>query len=105
MSKLVYTCDLVFAAIRADGTTWINLITGQIVVTDKVLAWLVHIMAVWQFLSSKERRSGFAAIVRAMALSNFNGVISQVIVNDVGQVLTEGEEAKHLTIVVQELFL
>jgi hypothetical protein len=40
-----------------------------------------------------------------MALSNFNGVISQVIVNDVRQVLTEGEEAKHLTIVVQELFL
>jgi hypothetical protein len=62
-------------------------------------------MAVWQFLSSKERKSGFVAIVWAVVLSNFNDVISQVVVNDVGQVLTEGEQAKHLTIVVQELFL
>jgi hypothetical protein len=38
-------------------------------------------------------------------LIDFNCVIGQVIVNDVRQVLTEGEEAEHLTIVVQELLL
>ena len=105
MSKLVYSRDLIFAAESTDGTTWVDLVTSQVVVANEVLAWLIHVEAVWQFLTTEEARGGFAAIVGAVRLIDFNCVIGQVIVNDVRQVLTEGEEAEHLTIVVQELLL
>ena len=105
LSKLVYSRDLIFAAESTDGTTWVDLVTSQVVVANEVLAWLIHVEAVWQFLTTEEARGGFAAIVGAVRLIDFNCVIGQVIVNDVRQVLTEGEEAEHLTIVVQELLL
>ena len=105
LSKLVHSRDLIFAAESTDGTTWVDLVTSQVVVTDEVLAWLIHVEAVGQFLATKEARGGFAAIVGAVTLIDFNCVIGQVIVNDVRQILTEGEEAEHLTIVVQELLL
>ncbi len=40
-----------------------------------------------------------------MNFANFNSVISQVIMNYEGQVLSFGEEAQHLAIVVEELLL
>lgn len=62
-SGLIHTFNLEDAAESIDVTCWCDLIAGQVVVANEGLSWLVHIEAVWKFLSTEEEGESVAAIV------------------------------------------
>ena len=105
LSEGIDAIDHVDAPVGVDVRGWCDLIAGQIVVTDEVLAWLVHIEAVWQLLAAKKNGEGVTSVVGVVALANLERVIGQVVVHHVGQVVAGREEAEHAAVVVQELFL
>ena len=82
-----------------------DLISGQVVVTNEALAWLVDIETVGELLTTEEEGEGISAVIGAVALTDFKCVISEIVVNHVIQVISRGEEAQHAAIVVQELLL
>jgi len=105
LSEFIDASDLVDSAEGVDDTSWVDLIAGEVVITNEVLAWLVHIESVWKFLSSQKEGEGVTSIIWAVGLSDFDGIIGQVVVEDVWQVLADSEESEHLSILVQELLL
>lgn len=105
LSVLIDSRDTEDATKSVDGTTGADLITGQVVIANKVLSGLVHSVVVRQFLSSQQEREGVTTVVRVVNLSNFNGVVSKVVVHNERQVFALCVEAEDLTIVVQELLL
>ena len=88
-----------------DDTSWVDFIASKVVVSDEVLAWLIDIKSVWKLLSSQEESKGISSIVWSVRLSDLNGVIGQVVVENVRKVFADGEESQHLSILVQELLL
>ena len=82
-----------------------DLISGQVVVTNEALAWLVHIETVGELLTTEKEGEGISAVIGAVALTDFKCVISEIVVNHVIQVISRGEEAQHAAIVVKELLL
>ena len=104
-SELIDTLDDVGSAVGADVARWSDLVGGQVVVADEVLAWLVHIEALWKSLSPEEESEGIAAVVWMVDLTDLEGIISKVVVDDVLEVIALAEEAEHLTVVVKELLL
>ena len=105
LGERVDTVDHVDAAVGVNVRGGSDLIAGQVIVTNEVLAWLVHIEAVWQLLAAKEYGEGITTVVRVMALTDLERVVGQVVVHHVWQVVAGGEEAENAAIVVQELFL
>ena len=101
----VDTLDLISASVGVDVRVGRNLVAGQVVVTDEVLAWLVNVHAVGELLSAEEDSEAISAVVRAVAFTDFESIIGQVVVHDVWQVLAFCEESQYLAIVVKELFL
>lgn len=82
-----------------------NLITGQVVVADKALSWLVNIKTIWELLSTKEHSKSVSTVIGEMAITDFEGVIGQVVVDDVGKIITGRKEAEDLAVIIQELLL
>ena len=97
--------DHVDAPVGVNVRRGCDLVAGQIVVTDEVLAWLVHIEAIWQLLAAQKNGKGVTSVVRVVALANLERVIGQVVVHHVGQLVAGREEAENATVVVHELFL
>lgn len=105
LSEGIDAIDHVDAPVGVNVRGGCDLIAGQIVVTDEVLAWLVHIEAIWQLLAAKKNGEGVTSVVRVVALTNLERVVSQVVVHHVGQLVARREETENATVVVQELFL
>ena len=105
LSEGIDSVDHVDAPVSVDVRGGCDFIAGQIVVTNEVLTWLVYIEAIWQLLAAKQNRKGVTTVVRVVALTNFESVISQVVVYHIRQVIASGEEAENATVVVQELLL
>lgn len=105
LCELVDALDGEDSAVGVNVAGWGDLIGSQVVVTDEVLAWLVHVEAVWKLLSAEEEGEGVTAVVWMVHLANFEGVIGQVVVDGVLELITLTEEAEDLTIVVEELLL
>ena len=53
LSVLVDTLDVEEAAISIDGATGLNFVAGKVVVSNKVLSWLVHVDSVGKLLSAE----------------------------------------------------
>lgn len=105
LGEVVNAADFVCSAESENAAAWVDFIASQVVVADEVLAWLVHVKAVWQLLSSQKKRKRVASVIRSVGLSDLNGVVGQVVVHDEGQVFTDRKEAQDLTVVVEELLL
>ena len=105
LSGSVDTFNFEDAAESVNIASWCDLITGQVVVANEGLSWLVHIKAVWKLLSTEEKGESIATIVGVMDLTDLNGVIGQVVVYYEWQVATASKETKHMAIVIQELLL
>ena len=105
LCERVDTVDNVDATVGIDVGGWGDLVAGQVVVADESLAGLVDVVAVWESRSTEEDSEGISTVVRVVALTDFEGVISQVVVDGVWEVLACGKEAENLTIFVQELLL
>ena len=82
-----------------------DLVSGQVIVTNEALAWLVDIEAVGELLTTEEKSKSISAVIGAVALTDFKCIISEIIVNHVIQVICCGEEAQHAAIIVEELLL
>jgi len=89
---LVDSLNFEDAAKGVDVTVWSDLIAGKVVVTNESLSWLVNIEAVWELLSAEEKSEGVTTVVRVMNFTDFNSVISQVVVDNVRKVLAAGKE-------------
>ena len=105
LCERVDTVDNVDATVGIDVGGWGDLVAGQVVVADESLAGLVDVVAVWESRSTEEDSEGVSTVVRVVALTDFEGVVSQVVVDGVWEVLAGGKEAENLTIFVQELLL
>ena len=101
----VDTADHVDAAVGVDVGGWGDLVASQVVVTDEVLAWLVDIETVWELLSAEEHGESISSVIGVVALTDLEGVIGEIVVDDVGEIVLGGEETEDATIVVQELLL
>jgi len=97
--------DFKDAAESIDVAFWGDFVTGEVVVANEGLSWLVNIEAVWKLLSAEEQGKGVAAIVRVVNLADLDSVVGQVVVDNVWEVLATGEEAEDTSVVVEELLL
>ena len=86
----VDTVDHVDAAVGVDVGGWGDLVASQVVVTDEVLTWLIHIKSVWQFLSSQQNCKSVSSIIGIMALTDLKGIVSKVVMYDIWQLLAGG---------------
>jgi hypothetical protein len=68
------------------------------------LSWLVQGELLWKFLSSEHHGKWISARVGVVDLFDLDGIISQVVVHNVGHV-TEYEEFEHFAVVLKELLL
>lgn len=104
-SCLIDTLNHKDAAKSVDVAGWSDLITGQVVVTNEGLTWLVDIKAVWKFLSTEEQGECIATIVGVVDFTDFDSIVGQVVMYHEWEVVALCEEAKYAAIVIQELLL
>ncbi len=88
-----------------NSPTGLDLIIGQVVVAHEQEAWLRDLEVIRQLPSLEEEGEVVSPVVGSVHLSDLTGVISQVVVNDVGEVIEASVESEDLAIVIQELFL
>ena len=105
LSELIDASYHIDAAVSVDIGCRCDFVCCQVVVTNEALAWLVSVVAIWELLTTEQEGKSISAIVRIVALTNLKSVISQVVVDSVGEIITRGEEAEHLAVFVQELLL
>ena len=105
LSELIDASHHIDAAISVDIGCRCDFVCCQVVVTDEALAWLVSVVTIWELLTTEQEGKSISAIVRIVALTNLKSVISQVVVDSVGEIITLGEEAEHLAVFVEELLL
>ena len=105
LCEWVDTVDNVDATVGIDVGGWGDLVAGQVVVADESLAGLVDVVAVWESRSTEEDSEGVSTIVGVVALTDFEGVVSQVVVDGVWEFVAGGKEAENLAVFVQELLL
>lgn len=82
-----------------------DLVGGQIIVTDETLTRLINIETVGELLATEEKSEGISAVVGTVTLTDFKRVVSKIVVNDIVEVVSCGEEAQDSAIIVQELLL
>jgi hypothetical protein len=105
LSEFIDSIDSEYSSEGIDNSAWFDFIASQVIVANKVLSWLIHCKGLGQLLPSEEEGKGVSAVIGMMHFSNLNRIVSKVIVNHVGHVVTSHEESQHLPIVVQELLL
>lgn len=101
----VDSLDLVNFTVGEDVSCGRDFVASQVVVANEVLAWLVHVHSVRQLLAAEKHGETITAIVGLVAFANLKRVVGEVVVHDVRQIVAYGEEAEHLTVMVQELLL
>jgi len=72
LSVLVNTLDVVEAAERVDGSVRVDLVTGQVVVANKVEAGLVNVGSEWNLLSLQKLGEGITAVIGVVHFANLN---------------------------------
>ena len=102
---MVNSCDHIDLSISIDVAGWSNLISSKVVVSDEGLSWLVNIETVWEFLSSEEEGEGITSIVWMVDLADLYGIVSQVVVDHIWEIIANSEETEHLAVMIQELLL
>ena len=97
--------DHVNLAVGVDVRFRGNLIASEVVITDESLAWLVNVEAVRKLTSAESDGETISSIVGAVNFTDLESIVSQVVVDNEGEVIAPSEEAKDLTVVIQELLL
>ena len=105
LGEFVNTLDLEASTISNQVSFGVNLIASQIMIANELLSWLIDIESLGQLLSSEINREGVSSVIWEMAFSDLNGIVSQEVVPHELEVLADGEESQHLSVVVQELLL
>jgi hypothetical protein len=105
LSECINPSDEEVATVSMNSPTGLDLIIGQVVVAHEQEAWLRDLEVIRQLPSLEEEGEVVSPVVGSVHLSDLTGVISQVVVNDVGEVIEASVESEDLAIVIQELFL
>jgi hypothetical protein len=103
LGVLIDTVDIVVSVESADWLVGVDLISGQVVVTNEVETGLVNVTSEWESLALEELGEGVAAIVGVVHLTDLTGIVSQVVVHNEGKVFTAAEEAENFAVIVEEL--
>lgn len=75
LGEFIDTLNHVKTSIGVDVALWSNFVGGKIVITNEILAWLVHIKTVWELLSAEKEGERIATIVGVMHLTDLNGIV------------------------------
>ena len=75
MSELVNTEDGENTSVGNQVLIWVDLITGQVSVSNELLTWLVDAKGLWELLSSEVHSERVSSVVGVVDFSNFNGII------------------------------
>jgi len=105
LSVFINTINLHHLVEDVNETTGVDLVTSQVVITDEGLTGLLNLRGVGELLSSEEAGEGIETVILVMGLTNLNGIISKVVVDDERSVVLSAIETEHLSIVIQELLL
>ena len=81
------------------------MLPSEVVVSHVHEAGLGHLEVDRQSLSLHEKSKVVTAIVRVVNLSDLNGVVSQEVVDDEGEIIEATVEAEDMSIVIKELLL
>lgn len=79
--------DLVITVESVNWSFWVDLVSGKVVITDEMKAWLVHVGIVWKSLSLQKLWESVASIIWVVDLADFHGVVRQVVVHDEWKIL------------------
>jgi len=105
LSVLVHSINLHDVAEGVDAASGVDLVTGKVVISDEGLAGLLNLAGVGKLLSAEEAGERIETIILVVSLTDLNGIVSQVIVDDERTVVGVAVETEHLSVVVQELLL
>lgn len=105
LRALIDALDDEDAAVGIDVRLGSDLVASQVVVADEVLAWLVHVVAVGELCTAQVHRERIPAVVGAVVLTDLEGVVRQIVMDRVGQVVAGAEEAEDAPVEVEELLL
>ena len=67
--------------------SWINLITCQIVVSNKVKTWLVDVRSEGELLSLKKLGESVTTIIRVVDFTNLNSIVGHIVMDNEGKIL------------------
>lgn len=105
LGELVDSLDSEDSAVGDEVPVELDLIAGEISVTDELLTWLIHSEGLWQLLSPEVDGEGIPTVVGVMNFSDLNGIVSKEVVPDELEVLAGHKESQNLSVIIQELFL
>jgi hypothetical protein len=80
-----------------------NLVVSKIIVSHEPKARLTNTEAIRDLPSLKKKSEVVSTVVGVMHFSDLTGIISQVIVNNVGNFIIASVESKDFAVVVEEL--
>ena len=103
MRKLIAAQDLKLLPINSQETIGLEVLRSNIVLLID-LARLVQTEFLVELLSLEHQRKRVSPVIREIALPDVDGVVRQIVVDDV-RVVCDHIEQKHLPVVLQELFL
>jgi hypothetical protein len=105
LSVLVNSINFHNVSKRVDVTSREDLVTGEIVIAYEGLTGLLDLTAVRKLLSTKKAGKRVETIILVVSFSDFNSVVSQVIVDNERTVFRSAVETEDFSIVIQELLL
>ena len=83
----INTADGVKSTESIDGLTRVDFITSQVVVTDEAETGLVDIGSEGKLLSSQHLGEGIAAVVGVVDLTDLDGIVGKVVLENEGKIL------------------
>ena len=105
LSEFVYSLDLKASAVSDQVSLVVDLVAGQVSVTNELLSWLIYCEGLGKFLSSQVDGERISAVIWEMNFSDLNSIVGKEVVPHELKVFAHGEESKDLSVIVQELLL
>ena len=81
LGELINTFNLIDSSIGIDVANWSDFISSHIVVSNELLAWLVHSEFIWELLSSQEEWEGITTIIWVVDFTDLYCIVSQIVMH------------------------
>lgn len=105
LSEIINSLNSKDSAKSRNSSARSDFVTGQVIVSDEVLTWLINSKSLREFLSSQKKGKRVSAVIGMMDLSHLDCVVCQIVVDDERSVITLSVESENLSVVIQELLL
>ena len=81
LGELINTFNLIDSSIGIDVANWSDFISSHIVISNELLAWLVHSEFIWELLSSQEEWEGITTIIWVVDFTDLYCIVSQIVMH------------------------